>query len=138
MWCDVGTSILVRSVTRRLAVTELIIRPLVDEFLVWHSDVHPVNGRDAENRSVGSTDKEGSLGNVAHLPVVNGECEAEAASIDSAGVEAVHDGEARHLPVSARLYEHLIGALRVEWHALGDVALVEVVALGPAETVHFL
>jgi len=106
--------------------------------LTWRSDVHPVNGRDPVESSVRCADHEGSLWDVAHLSVVNSHYETEATTVDGAGVETVHDGKARTLPVSRLLNEELVGLLRVVWHAHGDEALVEVVALGPSETVHFL
>eukprot|EP00354_Favella_ehrenbergii_P009571 CAMPEP_0170452072 /NCGR_PEP_ID=MMETSP0123-20130129/1100_1 /TAXON_ID=182087 /ORGANISM="Favella ehrenbergii, Strain Fehren 1" /LENGTH=113 /DNA_ID=CAMNT_0010713971 /DNA_START=135 /DNA_END=476 /DNA_ORIENTATION=- len=100
------------------------------------SYIHSVDGGDAEEGSVGEADVEGVLGDVAHLARVDRHAEAHAAAVDRARVQAVHDGEAGHLPVRLLLHETIIGAQRVIWHALSDVALVKVVALGPVETVH--
>ena len=101
-----------------------------------HSDIHPIDSGPSKDGSVGNAETEGAFRDVAHSAFVDGHSESESTTIYGAGVKTVHDGHSGHLPIGPLLYEAIVRPQCVVCHALLAVALVEVVALGPVESVH--
>lgn len=50
----------------------------------------------------------------------------------------MHHGQTSHLVVALGLQESLVSMERVVWDALGNVAIIEVVALGAVDAVHIV
>ena len=84
------------------------------------SNVHSVDCGPGETRSVRHTKQEGTIGNVAHLPLVNGQDEASTSPVDAARVETVNDGQSCDLPLCLLLQESLVRSHRVVCHTLSD------------------
>ena len=101
-----------------------------------HSDIHPIDSGPSKDGSVGNAETEGAFRDVAHSAFVDGHAESERTTIYGAGVKTVHDGQSGHLPIAPLLCEAIVCPQCVVCHALLAVAVVEVVALGPVESVH--
>ena len=102
------------------------------------SDIHSVDRGPSQARGVRYAQQEGTIGDVAHLPLVYGYGQTGGTSIDDAGVDAVHDGQAGDLPFSLLLQESSVRSHRVVSHALLDEILIEIVAFRSVDAVHIL